>query len=112
MQHPVDAKAHDALFAARLDVNITGTLLEGVLEQPVDDIDDVRVVGVRLLIAGAELEQLFEVAHVAHFLLGGAGTADRFGQPEKLHRHALDVCRVGDHTFDLQLEHVRQVGFP
>ncbi len=60
MQHAVDAKAYGALLAARLDMDIAGTLLEGVLEQPVDDVDDVRVVGVRLLVAGAEVQQLFE----------------------------------------------------
>ncbi len=53
MQHAVDAKPHGALFAAWLDMNIAGALLKCVLEQPVDDIDDVRVVGVRLLITGA-----------------------------------------------------------
>jgi hypothetical protein len=65
VQHAVDAKTHRALLAARFDVDIAGALLEGVLEQPVDDVDDVRVVGVRLLIAGTEIEQLFEVAEVA-----------------------------------------------
>ncbi|RMS03717.1 hypothetical protein ALP75_205130 [Pseudomonas syringae pv. actinidiae] len=93
-------------------MDVAGALLECVLEQPVDDVDDVRVVGVWLLVTGTELEQLLKVAHVAHFLLRRIGTADRLRQPEKLHRHALDVSRVGDHTLDLQLEHVRQVRFP
>ena len=70
VQHAVDAKAHRALLAPGFDVDIAGALLERVLEQPVDDVDDVRVVGVRLLIAGAEVEQLFEVAQ-------GARSADR-----------------------------------
>jgi hypothetical protein len=34
-------------FAARLQVDVAGALLEGVLQQPVDDADDVLVVGVR-----------------------------------------------------------------
>jgi len=62
VQHAVDAKAHRALLAPGFDVDVAGTLLERVLEQPVDDVDDVCVVGVRLLVAGAEVEQLFEIA--------------------------------------------------
>ena len=112
MQHTVDAKTHRALFAARFDVDIAGALLEGVLEQPVDDVDDVRVVGVRLLIAGAEVEQLFEIAEVAALRVGIAGAADRFGQAEELDAEALDVHRVGHHPFDRQLQHMGQVGFP
>ena len=52
VHHTVDAKAHMAMFAARLDVDIAGALIERVLQQPVDDVDDVRVVGVRRLSAG------------------------------------------------------------
>ncbi len=112
MQHAVDAKAHRALFAARLDVDITGALVEGVLEQPVDDVDDVRVVGIRLLIAGAEVEQLLEVAGAADLLIGGGGAADRLGQAVELDREALQVDRIGYDPLDRALEHVGEVGFP
>ncbi len=112
MQHPVDAKPHGALLAARFDVDIAGALLEGVLEQPVDDIDDVGVVGVRFLVTGAEVEQLFEVAQVARLLIDRGGAADRLGQAIELHAQALDIHRVGDHPLDRQLEYVGQVGFP
>lgn len=112
VQHAVDAKPHGALLAARFDVDITGALLEGVLEQPVDNVDDVGVVGVRLLVAGAQVEQLFEIAQVARLLIDRGGAADRFGQAIELHAQALDVHRVGDHPLDRQLEHVGQVGFP
>ncbi len=50
-------------------MDIAGPLLEGVLEQPVDDIDDMGVVGVRLLVAGAEIEQLLEIARVVASLV-------------------------------------------
>ncbi len=76
VQHAVDTEAHGALLAARLDVDVAGALLEGVLEQPVDDGDDVRVVGVRLLVGGAEVEQLFEVADAADLLVRRGGAAD------------------------------------
>ncbi|MNS47366.1 hypothetical protein D3C71_731280 [compost metagenome] len=75
VQHAVDAKTHCALLAPGLDVDIAGALLKGVLEQPVDDVDDVRVVGVRFLVAGAKVEQLLEVAQGVDLLIGviGAG---------------------------------------
>ena len=65
VQHAVDAEAHDALLAARLDVDVARALLEGVLPQPVDHAHDVRVVGVELLVALAELDQLLEVRQAA-----------------------------------------------
>ena len=61
VQHAVDAEAHDALLAPRLDVDVARALLEGVLPQPVDHAHDVRVVGVELLVGLAELDQLLEV---------------------------------------------------
>ena len=47
--------------APRLDVDVGRALLERVLPQPVDDVDDVLVVGVELAVL-AELDQLLEVA--------------------------------------------------
>ncbi len=49
-------------FAARLEVDVAGALVEGVLQQPVDDADDVLVVGVELA-GAAQLHQLLEVLH-------------------------------------------------
>ena len=77
VQHPVDAKTHAALLAAWFDMNVTGALGKGVLEQPVDDIDDMRIVGVRFLILGAEVKQLFEVTGTADFHVASRGTANR-----------------------------------
>ncbi|MNI60170.1 hypothetical protein D3C73_1153640 [compost metagenome] len=72
------------------------------------------IVGVRLLVAGAEVEQLFEIAQVAGLglLIDMGRAADRFGQAEKLHAEALDVHGVGHHPLDRQLQHVGEVGFP
>ena len=47
--------------AARLDVDVGRALLERVLPQPVDDVDDVLVVGVEVAVL-AELDQLLEIA--------------------------------------------------
>ena len=51
VQHAVDAEAHDADVAPRLEVDVARALLERVLQQPVDDVDDVLVVGVELAAA-------------------------------------------------------------
>ena len=65
VQHAVDAEAHDADVAPRLEVDVAGALVEGVLPQPVDDVDDVLVVGVELAVGLAQLDQLLEVADAA-----------------------------------------------
>ena len=46
--------------APRLDVDVGCALLERVLPQPVDDVDDVLVVGVEMAVP-AELDQLLEI---------------------------------------------------
>ena len=53
------------LLAPRLDVDVARALVEGVLPQPVDDVDDVVVVGVELLAGLAQLDQLLEVGQPA-----------------------------------------------
>ena len=62
MQHAVDAKADDTGIPSRLNVDVAGTLLKGVLPQPVDDADDVAVIGVGVCATRlrANLNQLFE----------------------------------------------------
>src|SRR2546425_6303144 len=62
-------------------------LLEGVLPQPVDDAHDVRVVGVELLVAPAELDQLLEVGKPA----GGARSEEHTSELQSL---AYLVCRL------------------
>ena len=75
MQQPINAKAHPTLVAAGLDMDVAGSLAKGVLQQPVDDVDDMRVVGIRLLVAGAEAEQV-EIAMRRHLFIR---TADGLG---------------------------------
>ena len=60
VQHAVDAEARHAELAARLQMDVAGALIERVLQQPVDDMYDVRVVGLDL---AAELDQLLEARH-------------------------------------------------
>jgi len=61
MQHAIDAEAHLSCVAARLEVDVRGALIECVLPQPVDDVDDVLVVGVDAA-ARAQLDQLIDAA--------------------------------------------------
>ena len=82
MQHPIDAKTHDTLVASRLHVDITGTLFEGVLKQPVDDIDYMAIIGIELA-ALAQLSELLQVLHTAclsRAIKTAAGTLDRTRQ--------------------------------
>ena len=60
VHHAVDAKADRAHLAPRLEVDVAGALVEGVLPEPVDHLHDALVVGVELLVALAELDQLLE----------------------------------------------------
>ena len=112
MQHPVDTKAHGALLAPGLYVDIAGPLLKGALKQPVDNIHNVRVVGVRLAGACAQGEQLFEVGLGAAFLIVEYGPGDRFGQLEELCAQALDLQGVGNDPQDGAFECLTQIGFP
>ncbi len=99
------------MLAAGFDMDVAGPLLKGVLEQPVDDIDDVRIVGIRLLVAGPQFQQLLEVAQATGFLFA-AGAADRLGQAIELQGQALDVQRAGHHPSHRALENMGQVCFP
>ena len=51
VQHAVDAEADGAHVAPRLEVDVAGALVEGVLPQPVDHLHHALVVGVELLVA-------------------------------------------------------------
>ena len=96
MQHAVDAEADHALLAPRLQVDVTGTLVERVLPQPVHHLHHALVVGVELFVGLAELDQLLE-AGAGRCTTRLHGRADRLGEREKLGRKAMDVLRAGDH---------------
>ncbi|OQA32513.1 MAG: hypothetical protein BWY57_01875 [Betaproteobacteria bacterium ADurb.Bin341] len=50
MQDAIDAETHDADFTARLDVDVGGALVKGILPKPVDNVNDVLVIGVELFV--------------------------------------------------------------
>ena len=111
MQHAVDTKAYATLLAARFDMDIAGALLEGVLQQPIDDAHNVRVVGVRFLVCGAKVEQVLDAGSgPGDFQLAGA--VDRTGDIEKLPAQVADAFRAGDYPLDLPFEDVGQVALP
>ncbi len=112
MQHAIDTQTHATGIAPRLDMNIAGTLLEGVLEQPVDDVDHMGIVGVRLLTHAAQVKQLLEVADTAGLLIGRIGAGHGASESIELHRIALQVFRIGNDPADIALEHMPQVVFP
>ena len=59
-------------------MDITGTLLKSVLQQPVDDIHHVLVIGIQFT-ATTQLHELFEVLYIAATgIRRRPGTMDRF----------------------------------
>ena len=60
MQYAIDTKTHDTDLTPRLDVNIAGSLIESILPEPVDDVDDMLVVGIELAITPPQLDLLLK----------------------------------------------------
>ncbi len=108
----IDPETHVALLAARLDVDVAGALVEGVLQQPVDDADDVLVLGVDR--AGlAEFDELLEVLQIGRHLARRLqpGAVHRLADAVKLDQVILQLAGIGEHRLDrlvddaLELEH-------
>ena len=112
MQRAVDAKAHDADIAPRLHVDVAGTLVEGVLPQPVHHADDMLVIGVELPVRLAQLHQLLEVAAARPLVAAPVGALDGARQVVELHLVAAEVVRIGQHAAKLQPQHLAQLLFP
>ena len=102
VQDAVDPEADAGNVALRFQVDVRGALFEGVLPQPVDDVDHVLVVGVELLVQLAQFDQLLEIVAQGDILAAGFIRAlDRLGQGEKLGDVLRNVQRAGDHQVDL-----------
>ena len=100
VQHAVDAKADRAHVAPRLEVDVAGTLVEGVLPQPVDDLHHALVVGVELLVASCPARPAARSWHWRRLSPRLLRRAHRLGQGEELGRVAAQVHRVGHHQPD------------
>ena len=108
VQHTVNAEARDAELAPRLEVDVARPLVECILQQPIDDVDDVRVVGLDL---AAELDQLLEARH--QWRRSGLGSApDLLRQLVELGRIACDVERIRNDALDLLLRDLLDLAFP
>ncbi len=93
MQHAVDADPHYGALALRLDVNVRGTVVEGVAQQVVHCLDDGLVRGVEFA-SGGKGDQLLEVLQLG---TGGRKVARRLGQS------ALEAVDVRDAAQDVRL---------
>ena len=112
VQHAVDAKAHLPGVAPRLDVDVGGALLERVLPEPVDDVDDVAVVGVELALL-AERDELLEVAGERHRALRGLlRLLHRAGEVVELAQVAPDVLRIGEDELHVELQDLLELVGP
>ena len=112
MQHTVNAEAHDAEFAARLDVDIAGALLEGILPEPVHDIDDVLVVGIELLVGSPQFNQLFERRQASTLTTLLRCFLDRAREVVKLYEVARHIDRAGQHTTNPPLDDRLDLALP
>ena len=60
MQHTINTKAYIAHITPRFYMNITGSLLKGILQQPVHYFHNVLVVGIRFIVR-ANLKHLLQI---------------------------------------------------
>jgi hypothetical protein len=110
MQHAVDTEANDADFTPRLDVDVARALFERVLPEPIDDIDDVLVVGVELAIGPAEFDELLERRQVAALAAELGGLLDRAREIVELDQIARDIDRIGENAANVLLDD-RRISF-
>ncbi len=111
VHHAVDAETHPASVAARLQVDVRGALLERVLQQPIDDMHDVAIVGTDFA-ALAQLHQLLEVEDGGRVVAGALGVLrqlDRALDTVELQQVAIDVQRIGHHAPHVSPNHLGQV---
>ena len=113
VKHAIDAEADITGIPAWLQVDVAGALIEGVLQQPVDDAHDVLIVGVKFT-GFSELHQLLEIAHAADWrrpaVFGGSG--DRAADGVELGQVAFQIQRVGDDAVEVQPQHARELVLP
>ena len=60
MQHAIDTKTNQPQITSRLNVNIAGALFKSVQPEPINDIDDMLIIGVELPVGATQLDQLLK----------------------------------------------------
>ncbi len=112
VQHAVDAKPDIALLAARLQMDVAGALGEGVLQQPIHDLDDRPFVGAQFA-AAAQFQQLLEIENAGRrFRRSLERAAHRARHAVEFHLVAVDIQRIGDHPLDVAPQRLAQHGLP
>ena len=99
-EHAVDAEAHAQLVAVGRQVHVGGALLDGLGDDPVDELDDRRVLG--------GVEQLDDLG-AALLLLLEAGRLDDVVQAREARDEGADVLARGDRGAHLVAGHQRDV---
>ena len=113
VHHTVDTEPDVALLPPGLEVDIAGPLVEGVLQKPVHDADDVLVVGIELS-AAPELHELLEILDGIGgglpLVLGRTlhGTRQRI----ELEQVPTYVVRIGDDAADVLAQDLAQFVLP
>ena len=102
MQHAINAKTDNALFAPGLQVNIAGALVKRVLPKPVHHLDHALIIGIELLVDLAQLHQLLKVGGCSG-ITGLFHRAHRLGQRKKLSRITFDIEWTRHHTAHIAL---------
>lgn len=69
VQQAIDAIAQVPLVAAWLQMDVAGALVDRVVQQPVDDMHDVRVIRTGLHVAFAQLQPLLKLAKAVRLLM-------------------------------------------
>ena len=82
MQYAVNSKAYLALATTWLEMDITGALFKGVLQQPVDNIDYMLVLSIGVFKL-AHFQQLLKVGDASAGACRGVGAENRFRQGVK-----------------------------
>src|ERR1051325_10968637 len=107
VQHAVDAEADHGVLALRLDVDVAGARLVGVLQKKVDGVDDVRVAGLDLR-ARLQLDVLLEIADEGQAVAAeiALGLRHRGAEAVLLVDDAHDVALGRDDDVDVLLHHL------
>ena len=112
MQHAVDAEADDPDIPPRFNMNVRRPLIESVLPEPVNDVNDVLVVGVERPVGLAQFNQLLEARNAGVGLTLLRRLLDRFGEVEELNQITLDIRRAGHDATDVLAQDGRQFALP
>ncbi len=99
MQHAVDPEPDQSLVPTGFDMDVAGPLIEGIVEQPVDNVDHMRIVRIRVLKL-PKLEHLLQVGHTRGLKTRFFRPGNRPGHGVELELKFGDIARTGDHALD------------